>query len=125
MLEQATCPHALSGDDVRRKCDGGGLQPSQLMHVRGDARLSTLLEPSVPLTLALLAETAVHRDVSGFRGHPCFLQHVVGGYIDALSCVAQHVVDGWYAEVIYEDALSWGMTLLEDSACYSGSFLRC
>lgn len=54
---------AVTGMDVRRKNDGAGNQPHQVEMMRFDARLASLLDPSVPLALALASETAVHRDV--------------------------------------------------------------
>lgn len=48
---------------MRGMRDSDGRRPFELPRVQDDARLSTLLEPSVPLTLALLAEIAAHRDV--------------------------------------------------------------
>eukprot|EP00884_Botryococcus_braunii_P003250 jgi/Botrbrau1/12926/Bobra.92_1s0006.1 len=53
---------ALSGKDVRLMRDGAGLQPYQVEMMRADSRLEALLDPTVPLALALASDTAVHRE---------------------------------------------------------------
>lgn len=49
--------------------DGAGLQPHQVEMMRFDPRLTALLDPRVPLALALASDTAVHRDVSPYGCH--------------------------------------------------------
>lgn len=112
---------AVSGMDVRRKNDGAGLQPHQVEMMRFDARLASLLDPSVPLALALASETAVHRDVS--TPALCLLCYCAWRTIPSPSCFALNLGLRWL-----QFLCAWhkpcGLSCVADGACCNGTRIR-